>query len=153
MVELALIMPILLFLILGIVDFGRVMNYWNDTNQMAADAARFAAVNRNPGADSATPIGFREWVRSQAETVELQTGKLADGTTDSPSTRGNLLKICVSAPNGTSVGNPLKVTVTQRFFLIPFLGQRLQWPAVDINGEAVMRLEQPYTGPLGCDPA
>ena len=55
MVEMALVMPILLFLALGIVDFGRAMNYWNDVNQIAADGARFAAVNKNPGEDDADP--------------------------------------------------------------------------------------------------
>ena len=56
MVEMALVMPILLFLALGIVDFGRAINYWNDVNQIAADGARFAAVNKNPGTTTPPPV-------------------------------------------------------------------------------------------------
>ena len=153
MIEFALVLPILLFLALGIVDFGRAMNYWNDANQVAADAARFAAVDRNPGATAG--LDFRDWVRTQVETGELATGELAGGG-DSPSTRGRVLEVCVFALPGETtaagaVGSPIKVTLTQRFYLIPFLGQTLKWPAVDIKGEAVMRLEQPYTGPTNCD--
>src|SRR5688500_16041731 len=83
MVELALVLPILVVLCLGIVDFGRAMNYWNDVNQIAADGARFAAVNRNPGDDLTTPgvdVEFRQWLRAQAVTGELKDAVLAGGT-------------------------------------------------------------------------
>ena len=52
MIEMALVLPILLMILLGILDFGRALNYWNDVNQIAADGARYASVNRNPGEDN-----------------------------------------------------------------------------------------------------
>src|ERR1700720_2211329 len=48
-VELALALPILLIVVLGIVDFGRAVNYWNDENHVANLAARYAAVGTLPG--------------------------------------------------------------------------------------------------------
>lgn len=153
MVEFALVLPILLILALGIVDFGRAINYWNDTNQIAADAARFAAVNRNPGDDLATPqTDFLLWIRSQAETGELREGQTAVGPSESVTSP---LKVCVLPVNGEgtlNVGDPIKVTVDSNYNLIPFLSNLGEDTvgSIDIHGEAVMRLEQKYTQETGC---
>ena len=164
LVEFALILPILLFLALGIVDFGRAMNYWNDVNQIAGDGARFAAVNNNPGSKLTPPItDFRQWLRTQAETSELKDGTSAGGTpaicpdashpncSKSVTTR---LKVCVESPTGQplTVGNPIKVSVKSSYNLIPFLGENTQAGSVKIEGSAVMRLEQNYSGTPGCTP-
>jgi Flp pilus assembly protein TadG len=163
MVEMALIIPILLFLALGIVDFGRAMNYWNDVNQLAADGARYAAVNKNPGTDNADPADddFRHWIRFQADTGELQDGTVADdaepdGTRPSEATTGPL-RVCVGKPGGTTpapgdlvVGKPVEVVVETDYNLIPFLGNETKFGTVKIRGTAVMRLEQNYTMATGC---
>ena len=166
MIEFALVLPILLFLALGIVDFGRAMNYWNDVNQIAADGARFAAVNRNPGTQASPPVAdFREWLRGQAVTGELKDRTLAGGTAAHCQANpddadlcsqsvGNRLKVCIDSPNGQplTVGNPIRVQVRSSYNLIPFLGEETSVGTVGIKGEAVMRLEQNYTGPTNCAP-
>jgi hypothetical protein len=166
MVEFALILPILLVLALGIVDFGRAMNYWNDVNQIAADGARFAAVNRNPGADVSPPVGdFREWLRGQAVTGELRDRVVAGGTAAhceaNPNDAelcsqsvGNRLKVCINSPTGQplTTGNPIRVEVRSSYNAIPFLAEEAELGSMAIRGEAVMRLEQNYTGPTGCLP-
>ena len=38
MVELAIALPLLLIVLLGIVEFGRALVYWNDTTQIASVA-------------------------------------------------------------------------------------------------------------------
>jgi Flp pilus assembly protein TadG len=48
-IEFALVLPLLLLVLFVIVEFGRAWNAANDLNQVAADGARFAAVNRYPG--------------------------------------------------------------------------------------------------------
>jgi Flp pilus assembly protein TadG len=163
MVEMALVLPILLFLALAIVDFGRAMNYWNDVNQLAADGARFAAVNKNPGDDNADPADddFREWIRFQADTGELQDGTVADdtepdGRRPSEATTGKL-QVCVGKPGqGTlaagdlTVGKPVEVVVETNYNLIPFLAENTQFGSVKIRGSAVMRLERNYTMDTGC---
>ena len=50
LVEFAFVLPLLLVLVLGIADFGRAFNYWIDSTHLANVAARYAAVNKNPGA-------------------------------------------------------------------------------------------------------
>ena len=163
MVEMALVMPVLLFLALGIVDFGRAINYWNDVNQIAADGARFAAVNNNPGLTLTPQVtDFRQWLRSQAETGELKDGTVAGGnpascpdamnTDECSQSVTQKLKVCIESPTGQplTVGNPVRVRVESSYNLIPFLGQQTQFGSVAIKGQAVMRLEQNFTGIPGC---
>jgi Flp pilus assembly protein TadG len=163
MIEMALVLPILLFLALGIVDFGRAINYWNNVNQIAADGARFAAVDKNPGEDTATALDddFRQWIRLQADTGELRDGTVADpdvpgGQKASTSTTGPL-RVCVGKPGQTTivegdlnVGKPIEVVVETKYNLIPFLGENTQIGQVKIRGTAVMRLEQVYSMATGC---
>jgi Flp pilus assembly protein TadG len=47
-VEFALIAPLLFLLVFGIIEFGRVLNAYNQLTQLAGQGARAAAVNRNP---------------------------------------------------------------------------------------------------------
>jgi Flp pilus assembly protein TadG len=47
-VEFALVLPLLIVLVLGMLDFGRAINYWNDETHLANEAARYAAVNNSP---------------------------------------------------------------------------------------------------------
>ena len=163
MIEMALVLPILLFLALGIVDFGRAMNYWNNVNQIASDGARFAAVNKNPGNDLTPAItDFRQWIRRQAETGELQQGTVANGnpancpnamnTAECSQSITQKLRVCVESPTGQllAVANPIRVRVETSYNLIPFLGQETAFGSIAIKGEAVMRLEQNYTGQTAC---
>ena len=58
MVEFALIVPVFLLLVIGIISFGRVYFVWNDANHLANETARWAAVDQNPYAPvGATPPG------------------------------------------------------------------------------------------------
>jgi Flp pilus assembly protein TadG len=163
MVEMALVLPILLFLALGIVDFGRAINYWNDVNQIAADGARFAAVNNNPGTDLTPQVtDFRQWLRTQAETGELKDGTVAGGnpancpdpmnTDECSQSVTSKLKVCIESPTGEplTIGNPIRVRVESSYNLVPFLGEQTDFGSVAIRGEAVMRLEQNYAGATGC---
>jgi len=45
LVEFAVVLPVLLLLIFGIIDFGRFFNYADQESQLSAQAARWAAVN------------------------------------------------------------------------------------------------------------
>ena len=129
LVEFALIVPILLLVLFGLLDFGKAFNYWNDETHLAAEGARWAVVNSNPGGGTL----------QQADTSELRS----------------LATVCISFPSGTSnVGDPVTVTVKARYPWIPFLRSRihilggtyvqLTLPG-DITGTATMRLEAPPT--------
>src|SRR5947209_12901144 len=46
--EMALVLPVLLLLLLGMIDFGKAVNYWIDQTHLANEGARMAMVNKNP---------------------------------------------------------------------------------------------------------
>ena len=52
MVEFALVLPLLLLIIFGIIDFGKAFNYWVDETHIANQAARIVEVNGTTGGGS-----------------------------------------------------------------------------------------------------
>jgi hypothetical protein len=141
MVEFALVLPLLLTLVLGMMEFGKAFNYWIDATHLANEGARWAVVNHNPGTGT-----LQEYIKGRANTVELRDG----GTPSIPS--GDEAEVCISFPNGTAnVGDPVLVTVTARYHWIPFIGDRIGSADVPIMGSATMRLEaQPTNYVAGC---
>jgi Flp pilus assembly pilin Flp len=141
MVEFALVLPLLLTLVLGMMEFGKAFNYWIDATHLANEGARWAVVNHNPGTGT-----LQEYIKGRANTVEFRDG----GTPSIPS--GDEAEVCISFPNGTAnVGDPVLVTVTARYHWIPFIGDRIGSADVPIMGSATMRLEaQPTNYVAGC---
>ena len=139
LVEFALVLPVLLVLLLGMLDFGKAFNYWIDQTHLANEGARWAAVNKNPGGGS-----LQQYVRSQANTPELRDGGTA-------SVAGPI-QICITFPNGTSqVGDPVRVTASTTYNWLPFLGSRLGIAQTTMTASATMRLEAaPSAYGAGC---
>lgn len=139
MVEFALVLPVLLVLLLGMLDFGKAFNYWIDQTHLANEGARWAAVNKNPGGGT-----LQQYVRSQANTPELRDGGTA-------SVAGPI-QICITFPNGTSqVGDPVRVTASTTYNWLPFLGSRLGIAQTTMTASATMRLEAaPSVYGAGC---
>ena len=139
LVEFALVLPLLLVLLLGMLDFGKAFNYWIDQTHLANEGARWAAVDKNPGSGT-----LQQYVRSQANTAELRDGGTASVTAP--------IQICISFPNGTSdVGDPVRVTASATYNWLPFLGDRLGIAATAISASATMRLEAtPSAYSAGC---
>lgn len=141
LVEFALIVPILLLVLFGLLDFGKAFNYWNDETHLAAEGARWAVVNSNPGGGGQS---LQQYIQQQADSSELR----------------GIARVCISFPSnsdtGTSgqVGDPVTVTVKASYPWIPFLRSRihilggtyvqLSLPS-SITGTATMRLEAPPT--------
>jgi Flp pilus assembly protein TadG len=135
MIEMALVLPLLALLLMGMLDFGRALNYWNDANQIAADGARFAAVNRNPGTGGQT---FQQWLKAQADTKELFSGggsSSKKGTIENPGVTACVAFLGSLPPK---VGDPVKVKVKAKYNVLPIVGVG----SINIVGSAVMRLEQ-----------
>jgi Flp pilus assembly protein TadG len=133
MVEFALVLPLLLVLVFGMLEFGKAFNYWIDTTHLANEGARWAVVDHNPGTGT-----LQEYVKARANTVELRDG----GTASIPA--GDEAEVCISFPNGTAdVGDPVLVTVTATYHWLPFIGDRISSADVTIRGSATMRLEAP----------
>ena len=142
LVEFALVLPILLVLVFGALDFGKAYNYWIDSTHLSASGARWAAVNKNPGASGGQSL--QQYIRSQADSAELRNG----GTSAVPSP----VRVCISFPNGTSnVGDPVKVTVSTTYNFLNFLQVQTGVTNKTISGSATMRLEQlPTNFSAGC---
>jgi Flp pilus assembly protein TadG len=118
-----MVVPLLCVIIIAILHFGKVMNYWLDLNHVASEGARKASVNRY-----ATDAEYETYLRGRLETTELRTG----GTTSIP----NPAAIAVCLPEGPDVGDPVSVQVTADYSL-PFIGM-----TITLRGRATMRLEQ-----------
>src|ERR1700756_735479 len=71
LVEFALVLPLLLLAIVGIVSFGRAMNYDEQATHLVNEAARYAMVNQVPNGASGT---LGQWIRSQAAADSLELG-------------------------------------------------------------------------------
>ena len=127
LVEFALVIPILLLVLFGTLDFAKAFNYWIDETHLAAEGARWAVVNSNPGSGS-----LQAYIQQQADSSELR----------------GLAHVCISFPTnpstGTSgkVGDPVTVSVTSKYNWMPFVASRASLaPSTTIAGTATMRLE------------
>jgi Flp pilus assembly protein TadG len=128
MVEFALLLPILLLLVFGIVQFGLALNSANDETHLANEVARYAIVNEDPSAET-----LQKWAKSQADSKALSSQT-----------------VCISFPKGTSnVGDPVEVKVSGTITWLPVL--KLKATSTVVEGKADMRLEAPPTAyTAGC---
>lgn len=134
LVEFALVLPVLLLAVVGILSFGRAMNYDEQATHLANLVARAAAVDQVP--PSATGQTLLQWVRSQADSPELANGTGA--VTDA-------LQVCVSTPNGTDVGSDITIKTWFTFSWLPILKVG---PNTTVTRSATMRIEVPPTDPF-----
>jgi hypothetical protein len=122
LVEFALILPLFLVLLVGLVQFGVGLNYWLDLNRLANQAARWGVVDCNPkssnvcGPDIFTAIEYDRTSRGNAVQVE---------------------NVCI---DGTPpyVGKPLRVHLKSVFGF----KQILNLPGITLRARASMRVEQ-----------
>ena len=153
--ELALVLPVLLLLILGMVDFGKAVNYWIDETHLSNEGARFAAVNSNPGSGAGQTL--QQYLLGQTETREEQ-GCLSGGSQGTQrSSHCAAVNICFynssgalyTTPASARVGDTVEVIVRYAYDWLrgfPFPGN----PSTTITGKAAMRME---SLPTNYDPA
>ena len=61
MTEFALIAPVFMLIVVGMLVFGRLFFYWIETNHVANETARWAVVDRNPySAEADAPAAARK---------------------------------------------------------------------------------------------
>jgi hypothetical protein len=142
-IEFALVVPILLVILLGVLDFGKAFNYWIDETHLASSGARLAIVNASPGTcpGGGTATNLQHYIQCQADTRELRNG---GASTDGA-------QVCISFPSGTHlVGDPVRVTVSADYSWLPLIGDKIDRASANIVGEATMRLEALPTYTAGC---
>ena len=149
MVEFALIAPLFLMLVVGVIQFAVALNFWFDMQRLVNQGARAATVNC--GAESATQpanlcltdSGTADLERSLREQV-ISRG---NGTKDP-----GAVEICyvppdtsVTSPTPATVGDAVRVTVKDRYRLQAIVGLA----KIDLRARATMRLEQVPTVAAG----
>jgi hypothetical protein len=72
LVEFAMVVPLLLLLVLGIIDFGIAYNYKNDETSLANQALRYAVVNQCQPCALNQPI--EDFIKKTADSSALQQG-------------------------------------------------------------------------------
>jgi Flp pilus assembly protein TadG len=165
LVEFAFVLPLLLVLVLGIVDFGKAFNYKNDETHLANQAARYAAVNNSPdptwatdNTTKATPnLKINCALKNQAASNEfrLGTGSVSEqastpSTLCTNPTSGINVRICFPATGASHVvGDPVEVTVRAHYNWFSFLSLKGALPGLgsDMTTSATMRIEQAPTDP------
>jgi TadE-like protein len=151
LVEFALVLPLILLLLFGMIDFGKAFNYWNDETHLANEAARYAVVNRNP---FPPPAGFTgTWDLENAVKQDADSAELRNGCTDcSIGTPGVDVQFCfvngISAAD-TKAGQPLRATVSANYHWLAYLIGKGLPASSGLSGSATMRIEKDYTA----DPA
>jgi hypothetical protein len=125
LVEFALVLPILLALVFGIVEFALSLSSQADETHIASEIARFATVNENPGESEGETLAHWGWSQLHNKALSGE-GKSA---------------LCISFPNKGSEepGQPVEVVFkrTVRWLPIP----KLEVAETPLVGSAVMRLE------------
>jgi Flp pilus assembly protein TadG len=158
--ELALVLPLLLLLLLGMLDFGKAFNQWMSGTHLANEGARLAAVNYCPAPSSDgsgnltcdwSSIGcsasdanvcLAQYIDNQA-TGELKNGR---PSVSAYSPTQNAARVCISYPNGaaTQIGDPVTVRVQFNYKWLNYVSKRLSFGSTPISGSATMRLESKW---------
>jgi hypothetical protein len=144
--ELAIVMPLLLVLLLGMLDFGKMFNEWIDETHLANEGARLAAVgyavngctNPNPN------VCLAQYIRDNADLTELKAGRTANEFAPAQAAA----RVCITYPTNPStsssgqVGDPVEVTVNATYRWLNYLSRRIKLGATGLQGKATMRLER-----------
>lgn len=155
LVELALVLPILLVLLLGMIDFGKAVNYWIDDTHLANLGARYAAVNNNPGTNASPQVSLQQYILNQVTTAEQA------GTSPGTQADAHSAQVCINFlnPDGSTnstpkIGDSVTVTVKYSYSWLHFLTAQAGFStATVIGGRATMRLEaNPTHFSAGCTP-
>jgi Flp pilus assembly protein TadG len=109
-VEFALVLPIVLLVVVGGIQFGLAFNFWLDLNHVASEGARWASVNRLPatatlpsGSSSVTANEVQKYVESQV---------LSKGLLDSIGDADEAQSVTLTAATGGTFALSFKGQVT-----------------------------------------
>ena len=136
LVEFALVAPLFLLIVFGIIQFGIGLNYWLDLQRIAGQGARWAAVDAYPNCPMQGPPVPCNPTLQQYLASDKASGALKPA-----------VKVCLE--QGPVIGDPVTVRLKSNFKVIPLIGIG----TVDLDAVATMRLERPpthYAEDAGC---
>ena len=125
MVEFAIIAPLFIILVAGIIQFGVILNFWLDMQRIANQGARWAVVDGYPGCPRTGPTPCSPTLQEYLESEPVSGG----------------LTPCVDItfPEGglSTVGKPVKVRLESSFAVVPIV----EVGTINLGADATMRLE------------
>jgi len=126
LVEFALILPILLLLVLGVIKMGIAATSWSNETHLASEAGRYAAVN-SCSACGGVPINT--WILTQADTGDLKN----------PAKTTVTIKFTDAGAKNHCQGDPVEVKLSYTYTLLdlPLLPKF----TLPINATSTQRLE------------
>lgn len=132
-VEFALVVPLLLLLVFGIVQYGYMLTYRQAISQGAAEAARSAAVSFGTTSSAKVALAvttLNETLSAQGVTCGITSGATSGNLVRSGTPVGTCSVTVAACPNQTSV-NCVTVTVDHLYKdhpLIPSVGLGIAMP-------------------------
>jgi Flp pilus assembly protein TadG len=139
-VEFAIILPLLLLLIVGLIQFGKAFNYWLSLNHIANETARWAAVDKLPPTNTTPQIpDFQSYAVNQAQNVELRDLILDKAR------GGGVCLYFKGAGDSPTIGDAATVEVSAPFNL-PLVSDLAGWQ-IQLTGRSTVRLEQRVSDP------
>jgi TadE-like protein len=132
LVEFALIAPLFLLLVVGIIQFGIGLNYWLDLNRIANQGARWGVVDKYPGCNGVVGSPGCRTLPDETLKTHLESEPVSGGLQPTA-------HICFEESAAGGVGQPLTVEVATRFTFLPIL----DLGEITLRGQATMRIEQP----------
>jgi TadE-like protein len=145
MTEFALIAPVFLLLIVGLLVFGRLFFYWMESNHLASETARWAAIDHNPYEPQGQTL--QEHAKESATKEFSDKAVVCIEFPDVPPPTGT------NPPDPPEVGQRVRVRVELPVTFTEFFGF-----GVTLRGTSTMRIEQmgdvtgPETYSAGCLP-
>jgi TadE-like protein len=121
MTEFALVLPIFVLIIVGLISFGRVFFYWIEANHIANETARWAAVDQRPDLTKS----LQQYARDSGGTVEFSDAKVC-------------IQVPTNPPTAPVMGGPIQVRISKKFSFVPILGIG----NITVRGSATMRIER-----------
>jgi hypothetical protein len=99
LVEFALVLPLILLVVFGVLKMGIAATSWSDETHLASEAARYAVVNKCPACGAAT---INDWILTQADTGDLKNNGTVTitftDTTPPNHCAGNAVQVTISYP-------------------------------------------------------
>src|SRR5437660_6365030 len=96
LVEFTLVLPLVMLVLFGIIEFGTGLKAANDYTNVANQVARYAAVNEDPAGKAET---LAQWGTTKVKAIDKNF--VSEGG-----------HVCIKLPSGEEVGKPVEVTVS-----------------------------------------
>jgi Flp pilus assembly protein TadG len=133
LVELAIVIPLVLLFLFGIIDFGLALNTKNSDTNLANLAAREVSVigtGANPICNGTTETTLTAWVTCMAPASGAAAPSVCVADTAGATPSGNY-----------AAGDPIEVEVTSNFSWLKLLTGQVSHLTSTISGSATMRME------------